>query len=92
MPKKTYCHRIWSKTVGICMKARAKKDGTYFWAYTLTRAYKDKQDNWKYRDEFTSRNDEALARVLSLGFKFMQENDATQLATSQTEDTQEQLH
>lgn len=68
------CHRIWEGSVGICIKAQKTSSGEYFWKYTLVRCYKT-DDEWKYDQYFSRKNDEALAVVLSKGMQFMDELD-----------------
>jgi hypothetical protein len=74
-------YRIWEGSVGICIKPQKKKDGTYFWKYSLTRCYKEHgSDDWRYDSFFSRHNDEALATVLSKASQFMDQNDATEYA------------
>jgi hypothetical protein len=74
-------YRIWEGSVGICIKPQKKKDGTYFWKYSLTRCYKDQgTDDWRYDAFFSRHNDEALAVLLSKASQFMDQNDATEFA------------
>lgn len=81
------CKRIWEGCVGVCIRPQLKKDGTYFWKYSLMRAFTHKgSDKWQYDSFFTMSNNEALAEALSQAMRFMTDTDPNQYVEKKYQD------
>jgi hypothetical protein len=70
------CKRFWEGCVGITISPRKLANGNYFWTFSLVRSYK-RNDNWEYTQHFGQKHAEALGRLMSKAFQFMEQNDAT---------------
>lgn len=76
-------HHIWEGSVGVRLQPQKRQDGTYFWKYSLTRAFKrENSEEFEYASDFSDRNDEALMSILGKAASFRSENDPNQWVQS----------
>ncbi len=72
-------HRIWEGACGLAFEPKKKNDGSYFWTFKFTRAFKrEGSENFEYAQDFTARNNEALGVLMLKGIKFQEEHDASE--------------
>lgn len=81
------CKRIWEGTLGIAITPRKKRNGDYFWSFSLVRAFRRTRDaNWEYVHHYGQEHAKALGTLMSRAFHFMEQTDPAKfLAAAMTE-------
>jgi hypothetical protein len=76
---KQACKRFWEGSVGVAIKPQKKSNGDYFWTFSFVRAFRRNQStDWEYARHFGQKHAEALGKLMSKAFQFMEQTDATQ--------------
>ena len=66
------CKRFWEGAVGVTLTPRQHRGEEYFWTFEFVRAYKRKvSEKWEYARSYSQNQIEALGRVMSQAFNFM---------------------
>jgi hypothetical protein len=81
------CKCIWEGTLGIAITPRKKRNGGYFWSFSLVRAFRRTRDaNWEYVHHYGQEHAKALGTLMSRAFQFMEQTDPAQfLAAAMTD-------
>ena len=81
------CKRIWEGTLGIAITPRKKRNGDYFWTFSLVRAFRRSRDaTWEYVHHYGQEHAPALGKLMSRAFQFMEQTDPARfLATAMTD-------
>ena len=81
------CKRIWEGTLGITITPRQKRNGDYFWTFSLVRAFRRTRDaNWEYAHHYGQEHAKALGTLMSRAFQFMEQTDPARfLANAMTD-------
>ena len=75
----TPCKRLWEGQVGITLYPQEKKDGDYFWTFRFVRSFKRQgSEKWEYVEYFGQNHSEALGKLMTKAFRYMEEQDPTQ--------------
>jgi hypothetical protein len=70
------CKRIWEKTLGVAITPRKKRNGNYFWSFSLVRAFRrTREANWEYVHHYGQEHAKALGTLMSRAFQFMEQTD-----------------
>lgn len=83
----TTCKRIWEGTLGIAITPRKKRNGDYFWSFSLVRAFRrTRSANWEYVHHYGQEHAKALGTLMSRAFQFMEQTDPAKfLAAAMTD-------
>ena len=81
------CKRIWEGTLGIAITPRKKRNGEYFWSFSMVRAFRRTRDaNWEYAHHYGQEHAQALGTLMSRAFQFMEQTDPARfLAAAMTD-------
>lgn len=70
------CKRIWEGNIGIAITPRKKHDGSYFWSFSLVRAFRrTRKSHFEYVQNFGQEHATAIGVVMSKAFHFMEQTD-----------------